>query len=303
MSLSNKQKAILALIIANIIWGAASPIFKWSLQNVQPFTLAFLRFYLGALLLLPFLRHIPLGIKKQHFFEVFLIAFFGITVNISFFFLALQKTASINAPIIASSGPILLILGSMIFLKEHPGIKKIAGGLMGLMGVIIIILQPLIEKGLDASVTGNLFLIIATLSSIIPVFILRKLTKIYEPMTLVFWSFVISAITFLPFFVHEIQTYYALSNITIQGWTGIIYGAAFSSAAAYFLQYWAIKYLFASEIGLFTYLDPVVAIVIAGPLLGEVPTATFLLGTLLVFGGIYIAEGRIQYHPFHKLSG
>ncbi|EKE12839.1 MAG: hypothetical protein ACD_13C00135G0001, partial [uncultured bacterium] len=52
LSLQTKQQAILALIVANIIWGAASPIFKLSLQNIPPFTLAFLRFFLGSILLI-----------------------------------------------------------------------------------------------------------------------------------------------------------------------------------------------------------------------------------------------------------
>ena len=36
---------ILALIITNVIWGAASPIFKLALTNIPPFTLAFIRFF------------------------------------------------------------------------------------------------------------------------------------------------------------------------------------------------------------------------------------------------------------------
>jgi len=58
----------------------------------------------------------------------------------------------------------------------------------------------------------------------------------------------------------------------------------------------------AQEVGLFNYLDPVVTVLIAVPLLGEHPDIYFFIGTILVFGGIYIAEGRIPWHPFHKLK-
>ena len=57
MKLSRTQLAIIALIVANIIWGAAAPIFKWTLQEVQPFTFTFLRFFFSALVLLPFTIH------------------------------------------------------------------------------------------------------------------------------------------------------------------------------------------------------------------------------------------------------
>src|SRR5258708_32548408 len=99
MSLSKTQKAILALILANLIWGAAPPLFKWSLENIQPFTLAFLRFFLGALIILPFCYK-NLKIAKKNWLSFFLLAFIGVTINISFFFLSLQKTESINVPII-----------------------------------------------------------------------------------------------------------------------------------------------------------------------------------------------------------
>jgi len=39
---------ILAIIIAEVIWGAAPPIFKYSLQEVPPFTLAFIRFFTAS---------------------------------------------------------------------------------------------------------------------------------------------------------------------------------------------------------------------------------------------------------------
>ena len=45
------MNAILALVIANIIWGAASPIFKYALTDIPPFTLAFIRFFYPWLLL------------------------------------------------------------------------------------------------------------------------------------------------------------------------------------------------------------------------------------------------------------
>jgi drug/metabolite transporter (DMT)-like permease len=94
MNLSKSQKAIVALIIANLIWGAAAPIFKWSLSNIQPFTLAFFRFFIATYLLAPFIK--TATIKKEHFLYLFLAAVSGVTLNISFFFLGLEYSSSVN---------------------------------------------------------------------------------------------------------------------------------------------------------------------------------------------------------------
>src|SRR3989338_6900538 len=95
------RKAILALILANIIWGAASPIFKFSLQNIPPFTLAFIRFY-GASLILLVMTYPYLKIERKDWLKMVLLSFFGVTFNISFFFLGLKLAPSINAPFISS---------------------------------------------------------------------------------------------------------------------------------------------------------------------------------------------------------
>jgi len=40
---------------------------------------------------------------------------------------------------------------------------------------------------------------------------------------------------------------------------------------------------------------------VAVPLLHETITGTYVLGAVLVFFGIFIAEGRLNYHPLQKL--
>jgi len=297
---SDRKRAILALILANIIWGAASPIFKFSLQNIPPFTLALFRFTIASLILLPFVH------KELHRFtnevrnwkEIVLYSLSGVTINIIFFFLGLKLTESINAPIIGSAGPIVIIIASSFFLKEKITHKKIIGVGTSFAGVVLIILLPLLEKGIDATILGNLFLVLATLGAVGQTLVGRNIASKYSPLPLTFWAFLIGSITFIPFAFGELMN---LPPLDYRAFIGIAYGAIFSSALAYSLYAWGLSKIQASEAGLFAYIDPVVAMAIAYPLLGEKPTGLFVIGSLLVFIGIYIAEGRIQYHPINKL--
>lgn len=297
--MSKTKYAILALIIANVIWGAAAPIFKWSLESIPPFTLAFLRFGIASIILLPFVYK-KLSVKGKDILPLIILSILGISVNIGFFFLGLQKAVSINAPIIGSSAPIFSIIFAFIFLREHTTRKQLVGGALGVIGVLLIIFTPSSGK-IDTTIEGNLFFIIAMLSSVVSAIMLKKIIKRYNPLTTVFWSFVIGAITFIPFFSNEISHLGFLPIINTRVVVGIIFGAVFSSALAYFLQYSAIKILSIAEVGIFTYMDPVVAVLIAAPLLGEQPNSNFFVGSFLVFVGIFIAEGRIHYHPIHRL--
>ena len=70
---------VLALIIANVIWGMASPIFKFSLTNIPPFTLAFTRFFFAGLIFLPFARSKWQHLTAKQWFKIILVGFFGRT--------------------------------------------------------------------------------------------------------------------------------------------------------------------------------------------------------------------------------
>lgn len=301
MTISNKRRAIIALIITNIIWGAASPIFKLALQNLPPFTLAFFRFFGAMLILLPFTIE-NLWIHRKDYLKLFLLSFSGITANITFFFLGLKYAPSINAPIIASSGPVFLYLFSIFILHEKPHIKIFTGMITSLLGVLIIIGQPLLQQGINGQIIGNIFFVAATLGAVVHAIVSKKILEKYKAVTITFWSFLIGSLTFLPFFIYEMINLHPLATIDQRGWLGLIFGIFLSSAAAYLLFEWGINRLQAQEVGLFTYIDPIAAVFIAIPLLGEVVTPVFIIGSIFVFAGIAVAEGRLHYHPLHKLG-
>lgn len=295
---------ILALIIANIIWGAASPVFKFSLENIPPFTLAFIRFFFASLLFIPFIAPVWKKMTMKEFLLICLGGLFGITLNISAFFLGLQKTISINAPIIASAGPVFLFFLSVLFLKEKANMKVFIGMLISLIGVLFIILSPIFLDGkrlVIGEIEGNLLFVLATMGSVVNTVIYKSVLKRISALQVTCVSFFISSLTFIPVMSWELKKW-SLSDLNIQGWTGIVFGVFLSSALAYYLYYYGLSKLLSQEIGLFTYIDPVVAVLIAIPLLAEYPTVYFFIGSLLVFGGIYIAEKRIHYHPFHRLK-
>ena len=297
---------ILALIITNLIWGAASPIFKYALTNIPPFTLAFIRFFFASLLFLPFCTKVNLrDITKRDWFDIFLGAFFGISINVGFFFLGVQKTESINVPIIASTGPLFIFLFSVIFLGEKPKFKVLAGMILSFIGALGIIFSPIIFDGKTikdfGAFEGNLMIVLATLGSVIQPVVLKNVMKRVSPYFISLSTFFIGALTFIPLMMSELDKW-SFVSLNLAGVVGIIFGVFFSSALAYFLFYYGLSKISTQEVGLFTYIDPVVAILIAVPLLGEYPNLYFFLGSILIFGGIFIAENRIHWHPFHKLK-
>ena len=297
---------VLALIISNIIWGAASPVFKFALENIPPFTLAFIRFFFAALLFLPFAIKNRQEVSRKQLLEICIGAFFGISINISFFFLALPKTDSINAPIIGSAQPLFLFFLSIFFLREKMHKKVLLGILVSFIGVLLIIFSPLllnhgttmVQK--ETALEGNLLLVIATLGAVLQAVVTKKVLKTVNHYVVNYFGFLFGSLTFIPLMIPELKVW-SFSQLNINGWTGIIFGVFFSSALAYGLFMYGMSKIEAQEVGIFTYIDPIIAVLLAIPLLGEYPTPIFFAGSLCVFIGILIAEGRIHWHPFHKI--
>lgn len=301
MRLSKNQLAVLSLIIANLIWGAAPPIFKWSLQDIQPFTLAFFRFALATAIIFPFVRK-KLKIHTEDLPLLLFLSMIGLTFNIAYYFVGLKLSSSINVPIIASAAPIFIIIGSAIFFHEKPKKKVIEGTLISLIGILIIVLRPIFENGLDSSLIGNLLFVVSMGLSVFYTLLLKELSPKYNPLTLTFWIFLITSLSLIPLVSFEASQTNQLILFDTKSIIGILFGAIFCSTVAFGLETFAIKYISANEIGVFSYIDPIIAIVIAKPLLGETVTNTFLIGSILVFLGIFISENRLHYHPIHLLK-
>jgi drug/metabolite transporter (DMT)-like permease len=296
---------VLALIITNIIWGAAAPVFKYALTNIPPFTLAFVRFFFASMIFLPLIKLYDLkNLTKKDLFEILAGSFFGIFVNITFFFLGLQKTESINAPIIASCAPLFIFLFSVMFLRERPQKKVLIGMTISFLGALTIIFSPIIFNGgrieNELAFEGNLMIVVATLGYVLsPIFLKRVLEKV-SPYVVSAIGFFASSLLFLPFAINEMKSWNFLM-LNTAGLTGIIFGVFFSSALAYFFFYYGLSKIHAQEVGIFTYIDPVAALIIAALLLHEYPKPYYIVGSILIFGGIFVSEGRLPYHPINRL--
>ncbi len=300
MQLGKVQLSILFLILANIIWGVAFPVYKWSLEIVPPLTYVFLRFYIGALILLPFVYK-DLKIERKDYKDLFTLSIVGITITISLLTLGLKLSSSINAPIILSASPIFLILGSFFFLKEKLKTKVVAGTIVSLLGVLLIVAIPIFEKGLDGNLLGNLLFVGAAIGTVIHALLLKKILPKYKAVTIAFWSFLLGSLPLLPFFFIDLQRTHWVNDINAQAIIGIIFGSLAATAIAHSLYAYGIKYIKASEVGIFTYVDPIATVLVAIPLLGEQITTPYIVGAIFVFAGIFIAEGRLQYHPLRRL--
>lgn len=298
--MSQKTSAIIALAFASIIWGATAPVMKLTLTAVPVFTLAFLRFGTASILLLPFVFR-KLTIKEKDWPLLIAASVCGVTLNISFFFLGLKLTTALNAGVIIASTPILTMFFAHLLLKEKITQNLVIGGVLGFGGIGIIIGRDFFENGLSLSPLGDFLILLALLAFVLYEVFSKKLSKKYSSFVITFYSFAIGAIIFFPAAISEFQQNPLwMTNFPLPAFLGLVYGAVFSSFAAYSLWQWGLAKISVSRVGFFFYLDPVVATIVAVILLSEKITPAFVAGAVFIFLGLFLAEGRLPYH--HQLS-
>jgi drug/metabolite transporter (DMT)-like permease len=81
-----------------------------------------------------------------------------------------------------------------------------------------------------------------------------------------------------------------IGNLTPAGWIGVAFLGIFCSSLAYIAWYDALKVLTTAETGVFLYIEPLVAVVVAFFILGETITSASLIGGAIIIFGVWLVN-------------
>jgi len=312
-----RTKAIVALILTTLIWGPAPAIIKLGLARIPPMTFLFVRLLLQSIIVLPFFLHhlIKYPLKLSQIPALFTIGLFGQTFSLAMFFWAISKTSSLDAAIIGSVNPIFIMLSAVIFLRETVTRREKIGALLALIGTLIIVIQPWAESGFSlhngfaTRIAGNLLMLVYLICNTFYTILTKKnflKTKI-DPFTKTCVAFFTATVTLFPLSMIEIASL-PISQLGVFGRLGVLdlslifslaYMILLSGIAAYFLYEYALSKIEASEVTVFTYSQILVAIPAGFLILGEKPSGVFLIGGMVIAGGIMMCYTPLREtkHP------
>lgn len=288
--------ALLALVLTNILWGAATPIFKWALQDTPPFTFAFIRFAVAGWILFPYLFTKPIHLTFRQMTILCLGAFVGFTIRIGALVLGVTHMDSVSWTLLGTLSPVVLFFVSIVFLREQFHMRKLVGMSVALLGAVVVIMGPLWSTGQglqSQELEGLFYLGVMIISTVIYTLLHRHVSHMIDPIQLLALSFIFAAATFFPPALLEWRSW-SPQQLTMPGILGILYAILFASFIAYYCYIYGIARTAAQDIGIFSYISPVAALLVAVPLLHEEPTIWVLLGGVIIFSGIYIAERRLH---------
>tara|TARA_B100001121_G_scaffold308527_1_gene332840 strand:- start:3171 stop:4019 length:849 start_codon:yes stop_codon:yes gene_type:complete len=266
---------------------------RGGVEFVPPISLAFWRWTLVFLILLPFTFSSLVGKTKlinKEYKKLFFLGLMGCGVCGAFPFLAGETTTVINMGIIYTSSPIFIILISYFFFQEIINKKKIFGLIACLLGVLIIIIKGDLNLlfGLRFTI-GDLWMLAAAIGWAlysIYLFYWNSKFKIFERFTLIAFF---GAISLLPFYILE-EIFYRQTQFSSDFYVWVTFAAISPGIIAFSLYTLVQKKLGASLTGFTLYIFTIYGAIYGYFLFDERFENYHIIGTILVFFGVYLAR-------------
>jgi len=290
-----------------IIWAINFIAAKIGLRSLPAMTLASFRVVLAGAVMLPFYlccSRLPAFAEaaqsRRNQFTlrdiwIFLyMGFFGVTINQVCFTVGLRFTSVSHAAVIVGMGPIYTLIFAVLFKLERATWRKAIGMAIALIGIAVLASENGVSH--SPSVLGDAITMTGSIGFAMYIVLGKRLAGRYDPLTMTAFSHYAGALIVLAVAIYRAVTLGSAEHwraIAWTGWAALLYMAIFSSAVAYLLYFWLLRYLEASQLSAFTYLLPVVATILGILWLGEKGSWVQVLGGVLALGGVYwIESGR-----------
>lgn len=253
-------KAHLALLGANLIYGANHIIAKGIMPHkIGASAFVFLRIVGAGILFWLLKAFIKESVAKKDVGRLLLCGLLGVAANQLLFFHGLNLTSPIDASIIITAVPILVLVFSFFILKEKITSNKVIGVTIGAIGAVLLISTGNSSDG-TSSLLGNLFIFINACSYGLYLVLVKPLMAKYNTITVVSWVFLFGFIFMFPFGIGDaLQTdFSAFTTHTYLTVAFVIIGTTF---LAYLFNIYALNNVSPSVNGSYIYLQPAISFI------------------------------------------
>ena len=284
------NKAKLELIASMFIFGTIG-IFVRHIP-LPSSMIALVRGFVGAffVLLFVYLKKSKLdkaAIKKNFVMLALSGAFIGI--NWILLFESYHYTTVATATLCYYMQPIFVILASPFLLKEKLTVKKVACVVVALIGMVFV--SGVLQTGIPAlsEAKGILYGLGAACFYASVVLMNKKITEInaYDKTIM---QLGMGAIVLSPYVMLTQDFGSAAASMTPSLWALLLFVGLVHTGVAYALYFDCMKDLKAQTLAIFSYIDPIVAIILSALLLKENMGLYGVIGAVLVLGSTFISE-------------
>jgi drug/metabolite transporter (DMT)-like permease len=293
----SRRRTRVALLALVLFWGANFSLVKLALRDLSPLAFTTLRFLLASGVLWVFLKAggDRVGINRLHWLAVIGLGILGTTIYQVLFIYGIARTLAGNASLMLATTPVFTTLLSLIFRQERSGLTVAAGVGLSVLGIALVVLGgPAGVSFSAATLTGDLAVLVAAAAW-------SAYTVGSVPLVHRYGVVPVTAATMwvgtLGLVMVSLPALLAQDWAVVRpiSWLAVLYSGAFAIATAYFLWSFCIRQIGSTRTAVYTNFTPVVALLVAWPAFGEVPTALQAAGAGgIIIGSILVRAGKIE---------
>ena len=230
-------------------------------------------------------------VEKSDYVKIFAASVLGFFLTQMFFLMAISRITPMDCSIITSLSPVYTMFIAAYALKEPLTAQKIGGVVLSLCGIIYLILNSVTSSSAVAQTTplGVLLMIGNSLCFSLYLGIFKPTIAKYSVVTFMKWTFLFASLLALPFSAKEIITldFAALPKQHIAELAFLIICATF---VTYFLIPVGQKILRPTLVSMYSYVQPIVAIVVSIYVGMDTLSWQKVLAAITVFTGVVLVS-------------
>jgi drug/metabolite transporter (DMT)-like permease len=290
--LANQPYVLLS--IAAACWAGNAIVGRLAAGHIPPVTLAFLRWGIGFLIILPMAwKHLKRdwpAIRAQIGLMVFL-SVIGIAGFNAMQYWALEHTQALNTLLLQSTGPLFVACWSLVLFGIRLTLAQAAGIVVSLTGVLVILLHG--DLATIATIDFNrgdiIFLVALLIFGLYSVMSLKR--PAIHDLSFTAFTFACGAAALVPPLIFEL-CWRPVMQLNVPNLLSVIYVAVFPSTIAYLCYNRSVHLIGANRAAPFFHAVPVFGAAMAIVFLGERPQIFHFIGFALVLTGIFAASRK-----------
>jgi drug/metabolite transporter (DMT)-like permease len=287
------------LVVMSIVWGMNFAVMKYGTNVLEPFAYNGVRLVIGSVVMLGILKFRgspPLPWKDIR--SLMLLGSLGTGLYQLFFISGLAMTRAGTASLVIASSPAIIAIVGRFMGVEKVGIRAVWGIALSITGIAFVIMSSADSSEGTASATGDLLILASVVCWSFYTHLMRPFTQRIDGIQIATWSLIGGTI---PVFVLAIPAilranWQAVVPLT---WGAIFYSGVGSMGIAYLFWYRGVRVIGSTRTAMFSNLQPIVALGVSWPLLGEKPTLIQGVGAAAVLGGLLLTRQPSAPEPAH----
>ncbi|MBL0171788.1 MAG: DMT family transporter [Gemmatimonadaceae bacterium] len=286
----DSRRTVLAASAASTFFGASVVATRFVVAQTNPVSLAFLRYLVATLCLLPVLRAaLQVAMPRRDLFAIGALGalFFGIFPWS--FSAALVHVPASRVALMLATTPLVTLVISRARGVESITMSILAGQLLAIAGLWLA-LGPSPGSGTPDWLGYGLTLVTVLCGAMYNVFS-RPYLKRYRPLHVTALSMAAGALFLAPLAAVK-GLFTVRPAFSAGGWLAVVFLGTVGGALGFALWIWALERSTPSRVAVFIALNPITATLLGALLMREPVTATFVAGLACVVGGIILANWR-----------